>query len=590
MKERDPRFFARLYVLGFVVVLLCSVLYSRAVRRVVLGEEFQYVPRESVLLAATGDIESLWGGVETHLNAALRAAEEGDSLLGELKKTIREKKFQPPRLEDVRQWGLNVHRGILISAYRVTSGWKNLAEEFLVILPIADEKKFFAKLEKELKGKPKEKFTWEDREGRSYKVYEADGLLACMPQPGILVVSPSEELMRRSLMLRSENLAHAAANDVLYQAVKRRLRGPLLTGASIFVYWQSRTAPFSERTGVFRLEPEEVRIETDIELAGAPVRAFDALRLRNTSDLDWARKLPPDTLAAVMVQDENLSLYRNFLAEQIFRERMEIPNVTRALFAVTDFEDGLPDGLLGLWGEREKLEEVAKDIRQQVRQSRDLALLNGALKDYRRRDGPPPSLADLERLRLLVPEEDSLFHRYPLLPGGAGDPEFGNRDFSTPAYERVLNGRKIHFIAPPITENDLRYRQDLKWIDPEDLKGDRYRMAYVLLDDSLWIATDIRDLERLTKPASQAGPGLETSPAFRTASARWTAGAKLQAFVGLDRVISLGLLNPGSDLESLVRGALIDFKAYSTLGLEAAPSSDQQRLVGEIGLHRATSH
>jgi hypothetical protein len=333
-----------------------------------------------------------------------------------------------------------------------------------------------------------------------------------------------------------------------------------------------------------------MRIETDIELAGAPVRAFDALRRRNTSDLDWARKLPPDTLAAVMVQDQNLSLYRNFLAEQIFRERLEIPDVTRSLFAVTDFEDGLPDGLLGLWGERKELEEVAAAIRQQVRQSRDLALLNGALKEYRRRGGPPPSLADLERLNLLVPEPDSLFHRYPLLPEGAGHPEFGKQDFSTPAYERILNGHKIRFIAPPVTANDLEYRQDLKAIDPEDLKGDRYRMAYVFLDDSLWIATDVRDLERLTKPESQAGPGLETSPAFQTASARWTPGAKLQAFVGLDRVISLGLLNPGSDLETLVQEGLIDFKAYSTLGLEAAPSADQQRLVVEASLHRETSH
>jgi hypothetical protein len=586
MKERDPHFFSRLFVLGFIAVLLCSVLYSRAARHVVLGEEFQYVPRESVLLAATGDIESLWGGVETHLNAALRATEEGESPLGMLKKILREEKIRIPRLEEARQWGLDIHRGLLFSAYRVTSQ----GGEFLAILPIADDKKFFRKLETELDIKPKEKFVWTDREGRSYKVYDVDGLLAAMPQPGICVVSPSEELLRRSLTLRSENLAHAAANDVLYQAIKRRLRGPLLTGASIFVYWQSRTAPFSERTGVFRLEPGEMRIETDIELAGAPVRAFDALRRRNTSDLDWARKLPPDTLAAVMVQDQNLSLYRNFLAEQIFRERLEIPDVTRSLFAVTDFEDGLPDGLLGLWGERKELEEVAADIRQQVRQSRDLALLNGALKEYRRRGGPPPSLADLERLNLLVPEKDSLFHRYPLLPEGAGHPEFGKQDFSTPAYERMLNGHKIRFIAPPITANDLEYRQDLKAIDPEDLKSDRYRMAYVFLDDSLWIATDVRDLERLTKPASQAGPGLETSPAFQTASARWTPGAKLQAFVGLDRVISLGLLNPGSDLESLVQAGLIDFKAYSTLGLEAAPSSDQQRLVIEASLHRGTSH
>jgi hypothetical protein len=256
------------------------------------------------------------------------------------------------------------------------------------------------------------------------------------------------------------------------------------------------------------------------------------------------------------------------------------------LFAVTDFEDGLPDVLIGLWGNRGQLEKVAASAQRSLRQSRDLLLLNGALEEYRRQGGPRPSLADLERLRFLEPEKNSLFHRYPFLSQGFGNPEFGSRDFFTQTYERTLNGHRISFLAPPLTENDLRYRRDLRGLGRRDLKSDRYRMACLYLKDSLWIATDVRDLERLTRAAPEIGPGLETNPAFQAASAEWHPGAKMQVFVGLDRIISLGLLNPGSDLDSLVRGGLIDLKGYSTLGLEAVPSTDQQRLVIEASLRR----
>jgi hypothetical protein len=287
-----------------------------------------------------------------------------------------------------------------------------------------------------------------------------------------------------------------------------------------------------------------------------------------------------------MVEDRHLDLYRNFLAEQVLQRPLEIPDVTRVLFAVTDFEDGLPDVLIGLWGNRRQLERAAASVQRSLRQSRDLLLLNGALEEYRRQGGPRPSLADLERLRLLEPEKNSLFHRYRFLPEGIGNPEFGSRDFFTQTYERMLNGYRISFLAPPITENDLRYRRDLKGIDRRGLKSDRYRMACLYLKDSLWIATDVRDLERLTRAAPEAGPGLEANAAFQAASAEWHPGAKMQAFVGLDRVISLGLLNPGSDLDSLVQEGLIDLKGYSTLEMEAVPSADQQRLVIEASLRR----
>ncbi len=570
----------RLFV-AFFAVLLFAVAYSRAARRGTLGDEFQYIPRESVLVAATGDIESLWKGLESHLQNALRTSVEGQGLLGELKKEVRESKVDLPGLADLGAWGIDVHRGILVSGYRVTTAY----DQFLVVLPISDGKRLLKIANEKLGLRPNKLFHWRYPRGRTYDVYGFDDeFFVAVPEPGICVVSRSLDLMRRSLLLRRENLAFANSNDGLYQAVKRRLRGPLLAGPNVFVYWQSRTAPFSERTGVIRVEPKELRVEADVELSGASVRIFDALRTSNPDPFDWARKLPTDTLAAVMAEDRQLDLYKHFLAEQVLHEDLSIPDVTRLLFAVTDFEDGLPDVLVGLWGNRDQLEKVASDLQRRLRGDRDLKLLNGALRGYRDRGGPPPSIADLERLRLLEPESDSLFHRYPILKGEVGNPEFQGSDFTTRSYERRLNGQPIFFLAPPFTANDLRYRQDLKAMGPRDLKSDRYRVACLFLPDSLWIATDVKDLERLTLPEAKAGPGLESNASYQVASRGWHKGAKVQAFADLDRLVSLGLLNPGSDLESLVRDQFFGINNYTTFGLEAAPSSDSQRLVVRTSL------
>lgn len=99
MKERLASSLApRLFFLAFVTILAISILYSRVVRRFALGDEFQYIPRESVLIAATGDIESIWGGLEAHLGTALRAADtKGDSFLAELRKDLEKEKTQIPR-------------------------------------------------------------------------------------------------------------------------------------------------------------------------------------------------------------------------------------------------------------------------------------------------------------------------------------------------------------------------------------------------------------------------------------------------------------------------------------------------------------
>jgi hypothetical protein len=181
---------------------------------------------------------------------------------------------------------------------------------------------------------------------------------------------------------------------------------------------------------------------------------------------------------------------------------------------------------------------------------------------------------DLERLRLLDPEEDSLFHRYPAGPAQFGDPRYQQDDFSSPTYERNFRGHRIRFLAPPMGSNDLAYRPDLAAADPKSLGNDRYRMATAIDGDVLWIATDVRDLQSVLS----GKPAMRDSEDRGSALHRGPAGAKLHVSLDLDRLVELSLLFPGSDLEKFVREGLSEMQDLSTFELDAVPSLDQSRL------------
>ena len=52
-----------------VAILFISVVYSASVRRAFLMSDLQFIPVEDELLLVTGDMESLWEGVDHHFGA-----------------------------------------------------------------------------------------------------------------------------------------------------------------------------------------------------------------------------------------------------------------------------------------------------------------------------------------------------------------------------------------------------------------------------------------------------------------------------------------------------------------------------------------
>lgn len=585
--------------------LFGSLAYSRTVRHITLGDEFQYIPRENVLLVATGDVESLWTALDEHLGGFL------GSSLKELQDDSEDPILQP---EDLARYGLDVKRGVLLSLFRVKDEDRGLA-----VIPVADPVALLASFGELCEEAPERQPIPDARNQGKHPVYFCDDWWLALPQPGIGVVSNSAELMQRSLSFRRENLAHATNNDKLYEAVQRTARGPLLVGPTVFAYWQSRTAPFAERSAVLRLDRDQIRIQADASLSTGPVRIAEDLLRRDRVEDDWARQLPVDTLGFVLLQDRNLASYKafvvdellphlrsegffeavkpaknselsrygDFVTDRLFPQLFGVPGSSRLLLAVTDIDDGLPDLLVGVRGERAGLERAVRNLQRELRRSRDMGLLSQARAEYLKRTGSAPTLAELQAMQLLEPEPHPLFDRYPLLPQGIGTPEFQGRDFANGSYQRQIDGHLIYFLTPPVTGNDFRYRQDLADADRQALAGDRHRVAALLSGETLWIATDVDDLRGVIARAAGRGQSLRENPAFERASASWERGAKLQVFFDIDRILARSRLRPGSSLESMVSAIPSGFPAYSTFALSGAPTSDERSFALDASLRRA---
>jgi hypothetical protein len=347
---------------------------------------------------------------------------------------------------------------------------------------------------------------------------------------------------------------------------------------------------------MLHLLPGEVRIDGEIGLDGGTLRVVDDLRRRSRQPTDWNAKLPDDTLGVAVLQDPNLARYQNFIFEELSSafprwakalqgggpSGASLPSFDRVAVAVTGVQSGLPDFVVGFWGkDKEALVALRDRLQREYRRARDVALLKGALATYRRQSsGPPPTLSDLERLHLIGPEEYSLFHRYPIQGDTVGEPRFASEDFANAIYERDVNGHRIRFLAPPLGRNDLQYRSDLAATDPNALRSDRYRMATVVDNGVLWIATDLRDLttllnsDRPKRRTPAAGP-LAPGPA----------AAKLHIALDVDRFVAAMLLT-GMSAEDFRKEGLGNLQKFSTLEVDAVPSFDERRLHVSARLRR----
>ena len=110
---------------------------------------------------------------------------------------------------------------------------------------------------------------------------------------------------------------------------------------------------------------------------------------------DWHRFLGPQTAAAIAVEDESLSDYLSFIGRfetirtfmddrygGVLRPSKELPGLRRVVLAVTGYRNGLPELLLGVWGDPDSLEGLVTELQLSQREKRDRAVLEGALDPF----------------------------------------------------------------------------------------------------------------------------------------------------------------------------------------------------------------
>ena len=582
----------------FAVLLSVWILYSASVRRALLGRDLAFIPLGGELLVVTGDIESLWNEIDRHFGEVFLDEESEAGRLTEFFRDARdgldEEDLRIAGIEDLVGYGVDPARGVTLAVRRFDSDDEPV--DFLALMPVSDSADFTRLISEQSDGGADEVVPVLGATGA--KILSYDDVLLAYPGAGhALLTNPDyQDHLQRSLLNRNRNLAHAWADDPLYEAVRARLSGgPLGLGPKVFAFWRPIAQPGIEQmTGVMSFLPDALHLEMEMKATVNTLQVLDDFISPRGGSVDWHRYLGSETAAALVVEDEELAGYlrfimrfattRSFMDDRyggVLSALQGIDGLRRAVLAVTGYRDGLPELLLGVWGDPDGLTDLVQDLQLRHREERDRSVLEGALDAYVARaatdpdelqDRGPPSVAALREAGLLTEADEPTFDQYvlrvPARPSGRAAVEaLGLADLDDATYMRSYGRDTIRYILPPITDNDILYVPEFADVDADALTGDHYRLATVVLDSILWVATDVRDVEAQIDraEADTVLPDLSSNTAFRAARDTWSGRERIRGFLDVDRITTLGLLSPESDLEDSAKDLLLDLRNHPTV-------------------------
>lgn len=579
-------------------VLLASILlYGRATRVRLFPAGLGLIPREDTLVLVSGSLRALWEGVDEHFGEVIRDEETGEestlvSLVAGLRETFDEGGVPVERLEDLARYGVDPERGVVLGLGRAEE-----APGVTAVLPVADRGGFTSFVTGLLGSDPDEPLpasvadldpkAGEGGTGPRLLSFDQGQPFVAFPEGEVAALTWGRAAairLRRGLSRRAENRAHALESDALYDDLRERLGIPGGPDPQVYLFWQPQgLLPFDEMGALLEIESDQILLDAGVRLSEGGLRVLDTLANAPPPAGAWDRQLPATTAAVLVLRDEAALDYLRLAArlgglEEMFREEyggvlgelQGLPALSRLLIAVTGYRDGLPELLLEIRGDPAGLEKLVDDLQLRHRKRRDRLILERALATHREeRDGEEASsVEELFDSGYLAPEPDSLYDLYPIREGIALEAELLPKHLQVPSYRRSHGDHTMEYLLPPISDNDLRYDPELA-AEGGPAKGtDRYRMATVLLDGVLWVATDAEDLEALLdRRDGEQGDDLRESPVYRTARTGWTAEDKIQSFLDVDQLTTLGLLSPESAIEEQVRTVLLDLRDHPAVAL-----------------------
>jgi hypothetical protein len=597
-----------LILVALTIILLLAVLYGRFVRGIYLPESLGYLPEDSNAIISTGPISQLWQGVERHFGDVLREDErEGAlaSLLMEIRSALDRRHTPISTLADLSRYGVDVTSGVLVGGQIANSVFEGIA-----VVPVTDSGSFSRFLAGDSEDKDA---TCALEPGESPSLYDIGELFVAYPLPTLAVLSTSCDRLVSALRHKDRQTEYMRANDSLLRAVRTVHDRPLPTGAGLFAWLgQVPTGAFgqpgvmlysaAEASISLSIQPESVSLKANLNTGGGGAGLLAKILALPPAEEAWRDQLAGAVPAAAVLHDNALPDYLKIASrfqqvwnlwpralQPILEEAQHRQSLRQIVLALTGYREGAPQMLVGVWGERSELDHLLTDIQGRLQRERDKAVVQEAADRWHSAHPSRsfPTVAELFAAGFLEPEVDARFSEYAI--GENGQIIEPGLTVSHPASAGSIVDGSIHYLAPPVTDNDVNNRRPFRELSERSLallRGDRFRLPARARGNMVWIGTDEVDFQTMPR-GGQASPEDGAMQVISVASPV-DPNAKLSLAINMPSLIKEGLLSGDSDIEQLVKTALFDFRYHPSVVIDLATTARGQTLRFVLDARRST--
>lgn len=628
---------------AMLTLAIISLAYSGWLRHVVVPGAFSYLPKESNVILATGPIDDLWNGIEYHLGDVIRGSGAAPGfaaeIVGELERFVDEGLENLPDaadedrvagLDGLVRHGIDVSGGLLLGARMRGSDGETMSENasLVAILPVRTGgkealRRFLSAL-LDAEGAPHE--CGLERVPRTLLLENDVAWLLAFPEPGVAVLGMASDAAATCRVLErafaTDNLEHARSDDILYDAARRHLERPLLAGSGALLVTRALPLPLAPRmttATAVSLLPDRMTARLAIVFDNDRARIVDEVLAMPPAAERWRDAFTAATGAVMTLHDTAIPRYLDFAALDtdieesladafggILEDLDEVEELRQVVVAALDYEEGLPKLALGIWGRPASLASLMAKVQRRLRDTRDRAVLRGAISRYRQAaETADDGVADMTLAALredVLCEDERSFDRWSLNAHGELESEPVDASVLDSAEYRIDGGRvPLRFLDPAVTSNDFEFRLDMDECGCGDqgrrrgdvtrsvtadrhgcamLREGRYRLTAAIDDDTLWLTFGRDDLESILSRMAGRSAGEDAVPAFTLAHDGELGNRKGGLYVNVPQLIETGLLSGERDIQQNVERFLFDLRNHpeTTASLEILRPGREIRL------------
>lgn len=573
------------------MALALGAAYSTLARERALPSLLAYAPKESRVIVATGDIEALWHGVSHHFFSRRTVALDSAPLeqwVAQFDADLQEHDIVLRGAGDLATYGIDAGRGVLVAMHSAQTLYRSdvdmdEATDGVAVIPVTDFNTFVTSLARALEEEASVD-TAVLVDGSPLPVTSIGGsVYAIEPEDGVAVVGSSIAILARSVADRHANLTFFRANDDLYAGIRRLRRQRRFHGPTVIFYARPPAIQgIGGVTGAAILAASGIELALDVEIASGFLQVLDDLMTAVPRGMPRIPTLP-QTVGGVL-EANNDALHHSPLLERwlvealpdwpgpiagIIDELQGTAGIGGLALTIAGSDNGVPETVLMAQAAPDTLTDLVSRLRRRLVTDRDRAVLEAARGRYR---GGAPTVRALLEAGLLTGGDDQRWMYYHF----DGDEIVldtavsVSRLFPPSIFERRSGDLHVQLLSAPVTADDRRYDEALADADSALLAGDRYRVAAVQVDSTLWLAPDADVLAAFVRRLPPALPALGDRPIYRDARRAGPSAPTLEVFLDIDRLIALGLLDTDADVQETAQRVLAQLRDHQALSVTVA--------------------